>query len=66
METVVTDLAALLSDVPRGAWAAISEQRHTVVSFGTDAQTVLDRAHEMGEPHPLIVRVPEQSLVMCL
>jgi len=64
MATAVVDLAGLLKGIPSGAWVAISERQHKVMAFGIDAQTVLSIARSGGEEHPLIVRVPEQSVAM--
>jgi hypothetical protein len=66
MATTVSDLAELLKDIPPGAWVAISEAQHKVLAFGVDAQAVLSEAHDRGEPHPFIVRVPDQSIPMFL
>jgi len=61
MATTIADLTGLLKDVPAGAWVAISERQHKVLSYGLDAQAVLDEARKAGEADPLIVRVPEQT-----
>ncbi len=66
MATAVLDLVGLLKDVPPGAWVAISEAQIKVLAFGADAQAVLAEAHNKGEPHPLIMRVPDQSIAMFL
>lgn len=60
----MNDLLDLLKDIPAGAWVAISEKRHVVLAFGTDAKAVADEAHAKGEDLPLIVRVPEHSMAM--
>jgi hypothetical protein len=66
MATAVLDLVGLLKDIPLGAWVAISEAENKVLSFGLDPQAVLDEARDKGEPHPLIVKVPDQSISMFL
>ena len=59
MAAVIADLDELLKDIPSGAWVAISEEKHIVVSYGADAQEVLKQAKERGEKSPLLVRVPD-------
>jgi len=61
MAAQAIDLVELLKDVPAGAWVAISESQGKVMSYGIDAQAVLNKSCEMGEEHPLIVRVPAQA-----
>lgn len=60
------DLVSLLKDVPRGAWVAVSESQHKVVTYGSDLRTVLDDAKKKGEPDPLITRVPESTATLLL
>jgi hypothetical protein len=66
MTTTVADLAGLLKEIPPGAWVAISEEKHSVIAYGADAQAVFSEAKEKGEEQPLIVRVPEQATAMFL
>jgi hypothetical protein len=66
MATIPLDFTAILKGVPEGAWVAISEKTQEVVAYAADFQTALNRAHEMGERDPLIMRVPEQSSVLFL
>ena len=66
MATAVADLSGLLKGIPSGAWVAISEGQNKVLSFGADAQAVLNEAHTKGEKHPLITRVPDQQASMFL
>lgn len=60
------DYAALLKNVPPGAWVAISERERRVIAYAAELQAVVDKAHEAGERDPLIVRVPEQAATMFL
>ena len=64
MEFPVIDLDALLADIPRGAWVAISEASNRVLAFGPDAQQVVDSARAQGEAVPLLTRVPEVSTML--
>lgn len=65
MAALAFDFGALLKDIPRGAWVAVSSDQTRVVTFGADMREVLEEAHEKGEPDPIILRVPEaQSALM--
>jgi hypothetical protein len=55
------DFSALLKDVPRGAWVAISADQHRVVSYGADMRKVLEDAKLTGEKDPILTRVPESA-----
>jgi hypothetical protein len=66
MATSAMDLTELLKGIPEGAWVAISEHAHKVVSYAADLQTVMNDAHAQGESDPIIVRVPEQSSMLFL
>jgi hypothetical protein len=60
------DLSAILKDIPRGAWVAISRTEQRVVAYGSEMSKVVDEAKNAGEPHPLIVRVPEAATALML
>lgn len=64
MALAITDLPGLLEGIPPGAWVAVSVLEGKVLSFGDDAEAILQQAREKGEDHPLIVRVPERNLAM--
>ncbi len=65
MAALAFDFGALLKDIPRGAWVAISGDQTRVVTFGADMREVLDDAHKKGELDPIILRIPEaQSALM--
>jgi hypothetical protein len=66
MSTTMIDLTQLLKGIPSGAWVAISENQHIVLSYGIDPQAVLNEAQSKGEAHPLMVRVPDQNSAMFL
>ena len=53
------NLADILKDVPRGAWAAVWNFR--VVAFGADMQQVIAEARRKGIYDPLMIKVPERS-----
>ena len=62
MAMTVTDLPALLEGIPPGDWVAISESQLKVLAHGANSQTVEQEAKSMGEPLPLMVRVPEHHM----
>jgi Family of unknown function (DUF5678) len=66
MPTTVSDIAGLLTNIPPGAWVAISEEKNAVVAYGADAQAVFSEAQEKGEEVPLIGRVPDRATAMFL
>jgi hypothetical protein len=66
MNTSAADIYSLLTDIPAGAWVAVSEREHRVVTFGTDFCLILKEARERGEELPLIVREPDQNIPLFL
>jgi len=64
MASSIANIESLLKGIPSGAWVAISERQNKVLSYGADAQSVLDEAESTGETHPLIVRVPDQASLL--
>ncbi len=55
----VKDVSKLLSDVPKGAWVALSQDETHVVAYAAELQEVLKIAKEAGESNPVVIRVPE-------
>ncbi len=53
------DFSALLKDIPRGAWVALTADRTKVVSYGSDVRQVIEEARRRGSKEPIIMRVPE-------
>ena len=66
MAATVADLPELLKGIPPGAWVAISESQGKALAYGVDPQSVLREAQQMGEPQPLMVRVPDRNMAMFL
>ena len=64
MATVAIDFTALLKDVPRGAWVAISSNRDQLLAYGAELRDVLEKARSQGEENPVIYKVPEQPSSM--
>jgi len=53
------DFSEILKDVPKGAWVAISHDKTRVVAFGSDLADVVEEAVRLGEPEPLVTKVPQ-------
>lgn len=53
------DFSNLLADVPKGAWVALSNDESRVITYAAELQQVLQKAKELGEQNPIILRVPE-------
>jgi hypothetical protein len=67
MAAIMTvDYAALLRDLPAGAWVAISESQNKVLAYAAEAREALEKAREQGEHDPILVRVPDQAATMFL
>ena len=64
MSPAIKDFTKLLSNVPAGAWVAISSDESHVVAYDSDIQAVIKKANEAGEQEPIVVRVPEQSAAL--
>ena len=58
--TLVTkDISKLLANIPRGAWVALSADQERVMAYAADLAQAVKQANELGEPDPVVVRVPE-------
>jgi hypothetical protein len=57
----VKDISQLLSDVPKGAWVALSRNEDRDIAFAGELQEVLSKATEAGESDPVVIRVPESD-----
>lgn len=55
---------SLLSEIPRGAWVAISSDGLRVISYSADMKMVLQQANERGESDPILTRVPESCTAL--
>ena len=55
----VKDVSKLISDVPKGAWVALSQDESRVVAYAAELQEVLKKAADAGESKPVVIRVPE-------
>jgi hypothetical protein len=66
MATISIDFTKLFSNIPRGAWVAVSPDHEHVLTFGSDMAKVIEQAKQQGEPLPIIVRVPESPSCLVL
>lgn len=66
MTPTVIDFGKLLSDVPPGAWAAISHDGERVIAFAAEMSTAIEKAKQAGERDPVIIRVPRHSSALAL
>jgi len=55
------EIYELMDGLPPGAWVAISTDEHKVLTYGDDAEDVLDRARKLGVAGPFIGRVPQEE-----
>jgi hypothetical protein len=53
------DVSKLLVGVPRGAWVALSNNEERVVAYAAELQEAIEKAKEVGETDPVVIRVPE-------
>jgi hypothetical protein len=51
------DLVRLLSGIPSGDWAALSEDGQAVVACGPDRRSVLQQAQDRGERNTILLWV---------
>ena len=54
----------LLAGYPKGTWVAVSQAQNKVMASGSDAEKVIDEARANGEAAPLILRIPDESMML--
>ena len=59
MAPMAMDFGKLLEGIPPGAWVAISQTEDHVLAYAAEMKDAVRKARELGEPHPIIVRVPQ-------
>jgi uncharacterized lipoprotein YddW (UPF0748 family) len=59
MAPPVTDFGKLLEGIPQGAWVAIAQNENRVIAHAAELQDAIRMAQELGEPNPIVVRVPQ-------
>lgn len=66
MAPAVSDFGRLLAGVPPGAWVALSHEEDRVVAFAAEMKEAIRKAHEAGEPNPIVLRVPHVATALAL
>jgi hypothetical protein len=66
MAPMVHDFGKLLQGIPPGAWVAISQDETRVLAFAAEMKDAVQKAHEMGEANPVILRVPQSPAAFAL
>jgi hypothetical protein len=54
--------AQLLTDVPKGEWAALTHNRDRLLAHSTELNEALQRAYSTGEKDPFVLRVSSRAL----
>jgi hypothetical protein len=62
----VKDVSKLLSNVPKGAWVALSKDEERLVAYAAELSEVLEKAKQLGEADPVVMRVPEDAATLLL
>jgi hypothetical protein len=52
------DLTAVLKDAPVGKWIALSRAQDRIVAAAKTLAEAVRAAHEQGEEHPVVMKVP--------
>lgn len=52
------DLTGVLKDAPIGEWIALSSGQDRIVATGKTLSEAIEQAHEKGEKHPIVMKVP--------
>jgi hypothetical protein len=63
---VTSELSKLLSDIPRGAWVALSHDESRVVAYSQELKDAIRIANSRGEPDPVVTRVPAVNCTFLL
>lgn len=66
MAPAVQDFTKLLSQVPAGAWVALSQDEQRVVAYDAEVGEAIRKAKEAGEPNPVVTRVPQKPVALAL
>ena len=62
----VRDFSSLLAPIPKGSWVAISHDEQRIVAFAASLEEAVRKAKEVGEPDPIVIRVPETDAGLLL
>jgi hypothetical protein len=60
------DISKLLSGVPKGAWVALSAAEDQLLAYAEDLGEAVKKAHDLGEPDPVVIRVPKDASSLVL
>jgi len=55
------DLTSVLKDAPVGEWIALSSAQDRIVATAKTLVDAVRAAHQKGEPHPVVMKVPAVS-----
>jgi hypothetical protein len=55
------DLTTVLKDAPVGEWIALSQAQDRIVATAKTLAEVIKAAHQKGEEHPVVMKVPAVS-----
>jgi hypothetical protein len=60
------DISRLLEGVPKGAWVALSHDEERRLAYADDLAEAVKKANALGEPDPVVVRVPKDNSSLVL
>lgn len=52
----------LLSDLPKGEWAALSHSQDRLIAHSAELSEALQQAYRAGERDPFVLRVPGSAM----
>ena len=61
MAPCITDFGKLFEGIPEGAWVAIAQSEERIVAYANDLSEAIQKARELGEPNPIVARVPHTA-----
>jgi len=62
----MVDLGEFLRDVPPGNWVAASRDGERVVAYAAELEEAIKLAEERGEPSPLVLKKPSESVPLAV
>lgn len=63
---VTKTLSTLLSEIPKGAWVALSHDEQRVVAHAPELNDAIRMANSLGESDPVVTRVPAEDCTFLL
>ena len=58
------DLTTVLRDAPVGEWISLSSAQDRIAATAKTLADAVDAAHQKGEEHPVVMKVPRSCLVV--